>query len=308
MPFRARPLIKLITINFLPTNLNIFKRECPNGYTKKSKSVFPEDVPGATDALNASSRVTLAPLGRNVILSEGKNLFEPGKIIETSRLVSSMGDIGELEDLKNGKALVVDQGSQLVVQCVDGQPTDKVFDMCCAPGGKSFLLAQECTHVVSSDLGFSRMRKFRETQERIGADNVFPLVCDATQLPLDARHHFDRVLVDAPCSGLGVLRRRPDARHRMTPESVSELVELQKKILTSVITHVPSGAYLIYSVCTFTTKETQGIDEWLQSNYPELVADDLSDISPALTKRGRGFLLAPTVQSDAMYVLRLRKA
>lgn len=116
------------------------------------------------------------------------------------------------------------------------------------------------------------------------------------------------MLVDAPCSELGVLRRRPDARHNITEKNVSELGLLQKEILESVIPLVATGGELIYSVCTFTKAETVEIDNWIHKNYPELLAKEIHFDSPLLTSVGRGYLLEGTQDNDSMYLLQLVKS
>jgi 16S rRNA (cytosine967-C5)-methyltransferase len=115
---------------------------------------------------------------------------------------------------------------------------------------------------------------------------------------------LDRVLVDAPCSGLGALRRRPDARWRIRPDDVARLAELQRELLAEASSAVRVGGTLVYSVCTMTTDETVGIDDWLAAYHPELVALDRPERPWA--RRGRGALLLPEAAgTDGMYVLRL---
>ena len=118
---------------------------------------------------------------------------------------------------------------------------------------------------------------------------------------------FDRVLVDAPCSGLGVLRRRPDARWRVRPDDVSRLAGLQKALLTAAIPLVRPGGVLVYSVCTLTRAETTLIDRWLADEHPEL--EPLTPPGDPWVPAGRGTLLLPQAAgTDGMYLLSLRVA
>jgi 16S rRNA (cytosine967-C5)-methyltransferase len=128
---------------------------------------------------------------------------------------------------------------------------------------------------------------------------------------MDGRHasfpakSFARVLVDAPCSGLGVLRRRPDARWRIDASGVERLSVLQRELLDSAVALVRPGGTLVYSVCTLTARETVEIDRWLATAYPEL--EPLAPLEPPWKPRGRGAILLPQAAgTDGMAVLRFR--
>jgi len=280
------------------------KHSLPDWIYEEIEQVFPQNIKEVAQALNTPAQVTLA-LYKGQSFHEHSSHYpeEHGKIIESALLVSSQGSIADLDVIKRGEALVVDQGSQLVAQCLDAQENDVILDLCSAPGGKTFLLSQKAAMVVSADSSFSRMKKLIQTKERVNAKNVYPIVADARSVPLDKQ--FNKILIDAPCSGLGVLRRRPDARMRIEKESVLALAGLQKEILRSAISLMEYGQTLLYSVCTFTREETVEIDKWLEREYPELVAQDLSHINSYLKSAGRGYLLAPGDQNDGMYVLKM---
>ncbi len=141
---------------------------------------------------------------------------------------------------------------------------------------------------------------------RLGLRSVHPVAADGRQLPSPAAS-FDRVLLDAPCSGLGVLRRRAEARWRIEPAAVDELAALQRDLLASAAALVRPGGRLVYSVCTLTRAETVDVDEWARRALPELVADP----APAGPWRawGRGALLLPQAAgTDGMYLLTLTRS
>jgi 16S rRNA (cytosine967-C5)-methyltransferase len=116
---------------------------------------------------------------------------------------------------------------------------------------------------------------------------------------------WDRVLVDAPCSGLGTLRRRPDARWRIAADAIERLVPLQRALVQAAAELVAPGGTITYSVCTLTAAETEGIDRWAAEALPELAP--LPSLDPPWRARGRGSLLLPQdAGTDGMYVLRLR--
>jgi len=142
------------------------------------------------------------------------------------------------------------RGSQLAGLVVGARPGERTLDLCAAPGGKATQLAGE---VVAVELHPGRARELEENCRRLGADNVTVVNADATQLPPELSG-FDRVLVDAPCSGLGVLAGRPDLRWRARP-----LPELQQELLRVAAERVKPGGTIVYSVCTIHSEETDAI-------------------------------------------------
>jgi 16S rRNA (cytosine967-C5)-methyltransferase len=133
-----------------------------------------------------------------------------------------------------------------------------------------------------------------------------PAVADGRQLPV-ADDTFDRVLLDAPCTGLGVLRRRPDARWRVQRRDATDLAELQRALLAGAARAVRPGGRLVYSVCTLTRAETKDIDAFAASELPELVA--LDPPAAPWRRHGRGALLVPSAaHTDGMFVLVLERS
>jgi 16S rRNA (cytosine967-C5)-methyltransferase len=163
------------------------------------------------------------------------------------------------------------RGSQLAGAVVGARAGDRTLDLCAAPGGKATQLEGE---VVAVELHPGRARELEENIRLLGADNVTVVNADATQLPQELTG-FDRVLVDAPCSGLGVLAARPDLRWRARP-----LPDLQRDLLRVAAERVRPGGSIIYSVCTINSEENEAIvdasrlraeplgDEWPQFVHP----------------------------------------
>ena len=200
---------------------------------------------------------------------------------------------------------IQDEASQWVAAYVGVQPGDRVADLCAAPGGKATAMAGAGPAVVvAGDVLDHRVGLVQANVRRLGPANVAVVQADARRPPFRPAS-FDRVLVDAPCSGLGVLRRRPDARWRVQAEDVDRLAGLQRALLGAAVPLVRPGGLLVYSVCTLTTVESLGIDEWLAESHPALepAAPPGSPWEPL----GRGARLLPqTAGTDGMYVLGLR--
>jgi 16S rRNA (cytosine967-C5)-methyltransferase len=173
--------------------------------------------------------------------------------------------------LENGEIWPQSRGSQLAGLCVGSQPGERVLDLCAAPGGKATMLAGE---VVAVEVNEARARELEETTRRLGASDVGVVVADGRELPAELTG-FDRALVDAPCSGLGVLNRRPDLRWRAEP-----LPQLQLELLQAAAERVRPGGTVVYSVCTINADESEAVvdaaglevdtslgDEWPQFRH-----------------------------------------
>lgn len=152
---------------------------------------------------------------------------------------------------------VQDYASQAVVTAIDAKPGDLVIDICAAPGGKATGLAKSGATVIAGDRRASRANLIAQNIERLGSD-VLLYVADGRHLPIKPSV-ADCVLVDAPCSGLGSLRRRADARWRVQAEDVDRLAELQLELIDAALELVKPGGRLVYSVCTFGQAEGEAV-------------------------------------------------
>ena len=152
--------------------------------------------------------------------------------------------------LQAGEIWPQSRGSQLAGLCVGSRPGERTLDLCAAPGGKATMLAGE---VVAVEANEARARELEENVRRLGADNVIVVHADGRALPPDL-NGFDRALVDAPCSGLGVLATRPDLRWRSSP-----LPELQLELLRAAAERVRPGGTIVYSVCTVNADESEAV-------------------------------------------------
>lgn len=199
---------------------------------------------------------------------------------------------------------VQDRASQWVADALETAPGERVADLCAAPGGKSTALAGAGARVLAGEVDPLRAKLVVDAARRTNVGTVSVVIADGRNPPWPSSS-FDRVLVDAPCSGLGVLHRRPDARWRRQPGDVERLAVLQRQLLGAARELVRPGGTLVYSACTLTSAETSGIDHWLAEAHPEF--DSLAPLAPPWRPLGRGSLLLPQAAgTDGMFVLRLR--
>ena len=228
------------------------------------------------------------------------------RALETMNLPASatVREDGYVQD--RASQMVASHVAGLVTSRGSGQGPFRLLDMCAAPGGKATALAAAGIDlVVAADISAPRAKVIARNAARLGAAGVAVAVADGAAPPWPEAA-FDGVLLDAPCSGLGVLRRRPDARWRIKPADVARLAALQKQLLSAALPLVRRGGVLAYSVCTLTLEETGGIDRWLMAT-----AKDFDPIPPPASPwaaAGRGALLLPQSEgTDGMYLVALRR-
>jgi 16S rRNA (cytosine967-C5)-methyltransferase len=232
---------------------------------------------------------------------------EPGRLVPGSLLVRGVGDLARLPAVAEGRATPQDLASQVVASAVGARPGERILDMAAAPGGKATALAEAMGDnglVIAADLRPGRAALVRHAADRLGLRSVQVLAADGRHLPLRDDTTFDRVLLDAPCSGLGVLRRRPEARWRLDPADIDRLATLQRQLLTAAVGRVRPGGLIVYCVCTLTREETLDIDAWAAGAFPSLSA--VAAPGPPWRPHGRGSLLLPSAAgTDGMFLLLL---
>ncbi len=177
-----------------------------------------------------------------------------------------------------------DEASILVGHLLQVQPGQRILDVCAAPGGKTCHIAalgKNRVEIVALDLHKHRLNQLEEGASRQGCSNITSYVHDMTGPCSDiVGEVFDTVLVDAPCSGLGVLRRNPELRWRREPEDIVRLATIQRNILQNASVHVAPGGKLVYSVCTTTYEESIAvIKDFLEQN-PDFIQENLHDWVP----------------------------
>lgn len=192
-------------------------------------------------------------------------------------------DPRRLAAVAEGRAVVQDEASQRVVLAAGVTPGTRVLDLCAGPGGKTGYLAAlagvDGPPVVAVEQHPHRAELVRETAARLGVV-VDVRLGDAVTPPVGVDERFDVVLLDAPCTGLGVGRRRPEVRWRRTPQDVSALAEVQRRLLEAAARLVAPGGQLTYSVCTWTAGETDAVADHLDATAPHLLAGSRTQLLP----------------------------
>jgi len=190
-------------------------------------------------------------------------------------LLERVGDPRELPGYGDGLWCVQDRSAQAIAPLLDPRPGQRILDACAAPGGKSAGLAEligDRGEVWALDRSEARLRRVDRNAERLGLTTVRSLAADATGLGELKPHwqgSFDRILLDAPCSGLGTLARHPDARWRITPDAIDGLVILQRQLLEAMLPLLAPGGRLLYATCTVEPRENGTLIAALLAAHPD---------------------------------------
>ncbi|WP_216900934.1 16S rRNA (cytosine(967)-C(5))-methyltransferase [Synechococcus sp. CCY 9618] len=211
-------------------------------------------------------------------------------------LLERVGNPRDLPGYGEGLWCVQDRSAQCIAPLLDPLPGQRILDACAAPGGKSTHLAElsgDRGEVWAVDRSSARLQRLERNAERLGLGSIRSLAADATALG-EAKPHwrasFDRILLDAPCSGLGTLARHPDARWRITPGAIEGLVPLQRQLLEGLLPLLAPGGRLVYATCTVHPMENGTLISALLRDHPDwrLLQERQWWPQPATGERGGG--------------------
>jgi len=233
------------------------------------------------------------------------------KKVDTVYYVNS-GLIINSEEFKTGKIIAQDASSYLAAKNLGAMPNELVLDICAAPGGKTAVLAEEMKNsgeVIAIDVHQHKIKLIDTNMKKLGIDIVKAIVMDAKNVNKQGRK-FDKILVDVPCSGYGVIRKKPEILYSKNRENIEELAKLQLEILNSAADILKDGGELIYSTCTITDKEnTNNIKKFLEERkefkveklyIPENVSGDYDNLG--------GFCINYKEEiMDNFYIIKLKK-
>jgi len=208
---------------------------------------------------------------------------EPGVLLKSAFAVTG-GSPTRTEAFRAGRISIQDEASQAIPLLLGVREGDRVLDLCAAPGGKTAALARaagKAGTIVAADHHAHRLRAMAAQFERLGLDNVQIVELDATK-PLPFRGTFDRILVDAPCSGTGTLSRHPEIRWRLRPEQLTESSAQQKVMLRNALAHLARGGRLVYSTCSMEPEENEDVATAILKDSPSIRAVPAAETARAL--------------------------
>ncbi len=206
-----------------------------------------------------------------------ESLQSQGAVVEKSeyseeiRYLSGIDHLEALAAFRDGWIQVQDLSSSFVALAAAPRKGQYCVDVCAAPGGKSLHMADllgDQGFVEARDISQNKIALIEDNIRRHGVSNIRTRVMDALEFDQESAEKADILLADLPCSGLGILGRKPDIKYRVSPESISELAELQRKILSVVWRYVKPQGTLVYSTCTISRKENEENAAWFAEEYP----------------------------------------
>ncbi len=235
-------------------------------------------------------------------------VVHPHSVFPQCLILENTGNIEQLPSFMDGLFYVQDGAAWLSVQCAGICGGDKVLDCCAAPGGKSFAAAIcGAGEIHSCDIHLHKVELLKKGAQRLGFDNIYPEHKDATQFVSHWEGQMDVVIADVPCSGYGIIRKKPDIRYKL-PATMEELPALQKQILSNQARYVRPGGTLLYSTCTLAYRENEGVVEEFLQTHPEfkLVTLPLPE-NMKQTSEGMLRLIPGEYDTDGFFICRMRR-
>ena len=219
------------------------------------------------------------------------------------------GDLTALAPFQDGKFLVQDPAARLVSQIAGVEPGMRVLDVCAAPGGKSFSAAfamEDQGEILACDLHENKLKRIREGAERMGLACIQTTAADGRGFRPEWEARFDVVLVDAPCSGFGIIRKKPDVRYKK-PDDLFALPVIQRAILDNAARYVRPGGTLVYSTCTILPEENEGVSDSFLAEHPDFCRTPFSLSGPVGETEGQVTLWPHRHGTDGFYICRMTR-
>ena len=226
-------------------------------------------------------------------------------------VLGTHGALDDLTPLREGLAQVQDESSMLVAHVLTPEPGMTVIDACAAPGGKTTHIAQHMENrgrILAFDIYAEKIRRIEHSANRLGIAIIEAQMRDAREIGAAYAGQADRVLVDAPCSGMGVLRRKPDARWKKSADDEKTLPPLQRDILASVAEAVKPGGILVYSTCTIEECENTVVVHAFLETHADFVLEETGAFLPAAKRTEHMVQIMPETDGpDGFFIARMRR-
>ncbi|NLX61057.1 MAG: 16S rRNA (cytosine(967)-C(5))-methyltransferase RsmB [Tissierellia bacterium] len=249
---------------------------------------------------------------KNLLLNYGYEVDET-PYAKDGLIIENPIRITEIEEFNKGYFTIQDESSMLVAEILSPKENAVVLDLCSAPGGKSTHMAQIMNNkgrIISCDIYDHKLNLVKETANRLGITIIETQKQDALKLNEEFIEKMDYVLVDAPCSGLGIIRRRPEIKWNRQEKDIEELSSIQKQILNNAGKYLKPGGALVYSTCTIEREENLGvIEDFLKKNNNFVLYEFKHEINQSTDNREKGYIqLFPHIHgTDGFFIARIVK-
>lgn len=291
-------------------NLNDYSLEfsVPEWIINKYKETYKKDTRNILEEINNNPLLTLRVKPENLELifnsleklgaqpkkSENELIADSVILVEKPSAITK--GINNSKAYKKGLVSIQDQGAIEIGKVLDPKPGELVLDLCAAPGGKTNHIAEMMDgkgKVIACDIYDSRLSLIDKTAKRLGNDKIIEtFLQDGTKFNPTFENRFDKILVDAPCSGLGIIKRKPDIRYRVSEQDSKDLSKVQKEILENAFKYLKPGGQLVYSTCTVGTQENEEVVEAVRENFSDQFKVLKEEHTNPLEDRGDSFYYA----------------
>ncbi|MBE3102845.1 MAG: 16S rRNA (cytosine(967)-C(5))-methyltransferase RsmB [Bacilli bacterium] len=281
------------------------------GFEQASTLAFENNIPPAHTVRVNTTRSTVQE-AIDMLLDEGIVAHKSEVIPECLHI--EKGQVAKTKAFQYGAVSIQDESSMIPTYALRVEPGQRVLDMCAAPGGKSMHIAEKLNgkgSLVSIDLHPHKVKLISDQATRLGFENIEARTWDSRELTNEYEEQsFDRILVDAPCSGLGVIRRKPDIKYTKKQEDFASLQKIQVRLLDEAYKLIKPSGLIVYSTCTIDEVENIGTVQAFLTNHPDMVLEELNVLPEAfrhLTKNGMIHISPQDFKSDGSFVAAFRK-
>ncbi len=257
--------------------VNILKEQYP---IEIVENFFEESMKNAPITARVNRLKTTKEELKKSLIKE-KIHVEDGKLRDYSITINHFSDISKSPSYKEGLLIIQDEAAMLTVDLLDPKPGEKVLDMCSAPGGKTTHIGEmlkDTPGLTARDIYDHKLKLIDDNCKRLGLKNVQLELKDGLEFYPKDKEKYDKILLDAPCSGLGILRRKPDIKWNLSEEDVKAVIGIQKKLIQNAFNYLKSGGILVYSTCTINRQENEEVVNDLLDNNENASLLSLKDI------------------------------
>lgn len=287
----------------------------PQWFVNKLKTDYPDDYLAMMKAYKKRSYLSIRYNSKKLskedfkkILSEIKSevLFSADEVYYLSN-----GNILTTDEYKRGNIIIQDASSYIAVKNLGVTEEDIVLDACAAPGGKSLAILQTFSPklLLATDIHEHKIEVMKKMKEKYGYDNFEVKLNDATKIE-NLNMKFDKILLDVPCSGLGVLRKKPEKIYNMTSDDIKNLKKLQKKIFDSAYACLNDDGIILYSTCTFTENENTNNLKYFLEKYDNLKVEEIEVPENVIISKdefGGTYISYKNQYLDGFYIVKMKK-
>ncbi len=266
------------------------------------------------------SKTFIYGIHKNVTPADLKSLLADKGICAVERpecsgafMLDNASEIAMTDSFKKGLFIIQDISSMMAGEIIPGVNNAMVLDMCAAPGGKTIHAADRLregnVRILACDISKSKTAYIEEAADRTGFDNIEVMVNDASLYKDEFSERFDLVIADLPCSGLGVIGRKPDIKYKTKPEDITELASLQRKMLENAFRYLKKGGYLVFSTCTLTVEENiENCEFILKNGLTKIDIKEKLDKTMQVYLKSDSYLeIIPSEEHDGFFAAVFRK-